>query len=56
MTNGEKMREVFPDIKMFGESKDTLDYSLGGTIHRIMKSWWDAEYKEPRREEIPAKA
>jgi hypothetical protein len=46
MTNGEKMQVDFPDIKMWGESKDTLDYSLGGMIHRVTKSWWDAEYKE----------
>ena len=47
MTNGEKMQADFPDIEMWGESKDTLDYSLGGMIHRVMKSWWNAEYKEP---------
>ena len=47
MTNGEKMKIVFPDIKMWGESKDTLDYSLGGMIHSVTKSWWNAEYKEP---------
>lgn len=46
MTNGEKMQAVFPDIEMWGESKDTLDYSLGGMIHRVTKSWWNAEYKE----------
>lgn len=45
MTNGEKMRAVFPDIEKWGESKDTLDYSLGGMVHRVMKSWWNAEYK-----------
>lgn len=47
MTNGEKLREDFPDIKMLGESKHTLDYSLGGMVHRAMKSWWNAEHKEP---------
>lgn len=47
MTNGEKMQAVFPDIEMWGESKDTLDYSLGGMIHRVTKRWWNAEYKEP---------
>lgn len=47
MTNGEKMRKVFPNIKLLGESKDTWDYCLGGMIHRIMKNWWNAEYKEP---------
>ena len=53
MTNGEKMRAVFPNIKMWGESKDTLDYSLGGMIHRIMKNWWNAEYKEPSNSGTP---
>lgn len=47
MTNGEKLREVFPNIKMWGKSKDTLDYSLGGMVHRVMKNWWNAGYKEP---------
>ena len=45
MTNGEKLREVFPDIKMWGESKGTLDYCLGGMVHRVTKSWWNTEYK-----------
>lgn len=49
MTNGEKMQAVFPDIEMWGESKDTLDYSLGGMIHRVTKSWWNAEYQESRK-------
>ena len=53
MTNGEKMQAVFPYIEMWGESKDTLDYSLGGMVHRITKSWWNAEYKEPNKSEIP---
>ena len=53
MTNGEKLREVFPDIKMCGESKGTLDYSLGGMVHRAMKSWWGAEYREPSSSEKP---
>lgn len=55
MTNGEKMRAVFPDIKMWGESKGTLDYSLGGMVHRVMKSWWNAEYKESSVSEKPNK-
>lgn len=46
MTNGEKIQAVFPDIEMWGDSKDTLDYSLGGMIHRVTKSWWNAKYKE----------
>ncbi len=59
MTNGEKMQVVFPDIEILGESKyqiyssidgnmiDILEYSLGGMIHRVTKSWWNGEYKEP---------
>lgn len=53
MTNGEKMRAVFPYIKMWGESKGTLDYSLGGMIHRVMKNWWNAGYKEPSNSGTP---
>lgn len=53
MTNGEKMRAVFPDIKMWGESKGTLDYSLGGMVHRVMKNWWNAGYKEPSNSGTP---
>lgn len=45
-TNGEMMYAMFPDIEMWGESKDTLDYSLGGMIHRVTKSWWNAPYKK----------
>jgi hypothetical protein len=52
MTNGEKMKIVFTDIKMWGESKDTLDYSLGGMIHRVTKWWWNAEYKEPTTKKV----
>jgi hypothetical protein len=45
------MQADFPDIKMWRESKDTLDYSLGGMIHRVTKSWWNAPYKEPSSSE-----
>lgn len=54
MTNGEKMQAVFPDIEMWGESKDTLEYSLGGMIHRVTKSWWNTEYKEPTTKNVLA--
>ena len=45
-TKGDMIKAMFPDIEMWGESKDTLDYSLGGMIHRVTKSWWNAPYKE----------
>ena len=44
-TNGDMIKALFPNIKMWGESKDTLDYSLGGMIHRVLKSWWNAPYE-----------
>ncbi len=56
MTNGEKIQAVFPDIEMWGESKDTLDYSLGGMIHRVTKSWWNAEYIESPIQERQAES
>lgn len=46
ITNGEKIQTVFPDIEVWGESKDTLDYSLGGMIHRVTKRFWNAEYQD----------
>lgn len=49
MTNGEKMQEVYPDIEILGESEDVFEYSLGGKIHRVTKSWWNAEYYERTR-------
>lgn len=45
-TNGDMIKAMFPNIEMWGESKNTLDYSLGGMIHRVLKSWWNAPYKK----------
>lgn len=42
LTNGDMIMAMFPNIEMWGESKDTLDYSLGGMIHRVSKSWWNS--------------
>ena len=46
LTNGDVVKILFPEIKMWGESENTLDYSLGGMVHRVLKSWWNAPYKE----------
>ena len=48
-TNGDMIKAMFPDIEMWGESKDTLDYSLGGMVHRVTKSWWNAPYKKDKK-------
>lgn len=45
-TNGDMIKAMFPNIEMWGESKNTLNYSLGGMIHRVLKSWWNAPYKK----------
>lgn len=52
LTNGDVIKALFPDIKMWGESEKTLDYSLGGMVHRVLKSWWDAPYKIKPEEEV----
>lgn len=49
-TNGDMIKAMFPNIEMWGESKNTLDYSLGGMIHRVLKSWWNAPYKAESEE------
>ena len=46
MTNGEKMQEMYPDIKILGESENTVEYSLDGKVHRVKKRWWNAEHPE----------
>lgn len=43
-TNGDMVKAMFPEVKMWGESEQTLDYSLGGMVHRVTKSWWNAPY------------
>lgn len=45
-TNGDVIKALFPEIEMWGKSEKTLDYSLGGMIHRVTKSWWNAPYRK----------
>lgn len=45
-TNGDMIKAMFPNIEMWGESEKTLDYSLGGMIHRITKSWWNSPFRK----------
>ena len=45
-TNGDMIKAMFPEVKMWGESEQTLDYSLGGMVHRVTKSWWNAPYRK----------
>ena len=40
MTNGEKLKEVFPSIKLYEKSHDAIQINFDSV-------WWNAEYKEP---------
>lgn len=46
LTNGDVLKALYPDIKIWGESEKTLDYSLGGMVHRVLKSWWNADFRK----------
>lgn len=40
MTNGEKLKEVFPSIELYEKSHDAIQIDFNSV-------WWNAEYKEP---------
>lgn|GEM_PF-5168917 len=56
MTNGEKLKEVFPDIE-FTDMAYTVHAVAGVTSNGVKghisydfwKEWWNTEYKEPRK-------
>ena len=39
MTNGEKLKEVFPSIKLYEKSHDAIQINFDSV-------WWNAEYKD----------
>ena len=43
MTNGEKIKEIFPDINIYEHGST---YSINNE-YNFNASWWTAEYKEP---------
>ena len=49
MTNGEKMKEVFPNLEISPDPySPSVDIYVGGILMmRVDRNWWDAEYKEP---------
>lgn len=49
MTNGEKLKEIFPDGVLTSINNS---YYRGDDI-LVSKNWWNAEYKEPNKSEIP---
>lgn len=40
MTNGEKLKEIFPSIELYEKSHDAIQINFDSV-------WWNAEYKEP---------
>ena len=40
MTNGEKLKEIFPSIELYEKSHDAIQINFDS-------DWWNAEYKEP---------
>lgn len=49
MTNGEKLKEVFPSIELYEKSHDAIQINFNS-------AWWNAEYKEPSSSEKPNKS
>ena len=52
MTNGEKIKEIFPDLEIISEIKDVYVIMLEGhnvwsPKLEVFKSWWNSECKEP---------
>ena len=57
MTNGEKLKEVFPDIQIFNVTENEqrekfIHIRLGGVCQAIELEWWNAEYKEPTKNDL----
>jgi hypothetical protein len=40
MTNGEKLKEIFPSIELYEKSHDAIQINFDSV-------WWNTEYKEP---------
>jgi hypothetical protein len=49
MTNGGKLKEVFPSIELYEKSHDGIQIDFNSV-------WWNAEYKEPSSSEKPNKS
>jgi len=47
MTNGEKIKEIFPNINIYEHGST---YSINNE-YNFNASWWNAEYKDPRKGE-----
>ena len=56
MTNGENLKNIYPDLEIIGEIKDVYvimleTYNVLSPKLEVFKSWWNAEYKEPSSSE-----
>lgn len=49
MTNGEKLKEVFPSIELYEKSHDAIQINFNSV-------WWNAEYQQPSSSGKPNKS
>lgn len=49
MTNGEKIKNIFPNVEIMPDPySPSVDIQVGGIMMmRVDRNWWNAEYKEP---------
>ena len=52
MTNGEKIQEIFLDIKIITQYDNPFGdrfmvFTLNNKVMQVNLDWWNAEYKEP---------
>lgn len=52
MTNGENLKNIYPDLEIISEIKDVYvimleAHNVWSPKLEVFKSWWNAEYKEP---------
>ena len=55
MTNGEKMKEIFPQ-GIISYSGIFIIFDINGYCQQYSPNWWNAEYKEPSYSEKPNKS
>jgi hypothetical protein len=61
MTNGEKIKEIFPDTKIITQYDNPFGdrfivFTLNNEDMQVNIEWWNAEYKEPSNSENPNKS
>ena len=58
MTNGENLKNIYPDLEIIREVEDVYvimleTHNVCSPKLEVFKSWWNTEYKEPSSSEKP---